>query len=64
MKEIRSRQILYVFTYMWNLKNKSMNTAQQKQTHREQTGGYPWGDSGGMATEWKGIEKFTLLSTK
>ena len=28
--------------YMWNLKNKQMNTTKQKQTHRyrEQTSGY------------------------
>ena len=25
-----------------------MNTAQQKQTHREQTSGYPWGDRWGV----------------
>ena len=36
----REKQILYVITYMWNLKNKTkkikkkMNITKQKQTHR------------------------------
>ena len=31
----RERQILYVITSMWNLKNKPVSTTKQKQTHRE-----------------------------
>ena len=32
-KSDRERQIIYIITYMWNLKNK-MNITKQKQTHR------------------------------
>ena len=34
LSEICQRQILYVVTYMWKLKNKQMNITKQKQTHR------------------------------
>jgi len=30
----RKKQILYVFTYMWNLKKKKKHIVNQKQTHR------------------------------
>ena len=40
------RQILYVITYIWNLKINHMNITKQKETrkYREQTGGYQWGE--------------------
>ena len=46
MKLIREIWILYIFTSMWNLKNKQMNTTKEKQTHtyREQISGYHWGE--------------------
>ena len=35
------RQILYVITYIWNLKTiKQINIAKEEQTHREQTNSY------------------------
>ena len=35
------RKILYVITYVWNLKKiKQMNIAKEEQTHREQTNSY------------------------
>ena len=41
--------MLYVITYMWNLKNKGMNITKQKQIHRyrEQTSGYQKGEGRG-----------------
>ena len=33
------RQILYDFTYMWNLNNKRNKQTKEKYTHREQTEG-------------------------
>ena len=53
-KSHRERQILYIFTYMWNLKNeinKWSNTTKQKQTHRywEWTSGYQNRDEWGGA---------------
>ena len=35
------KQILYDIMYMWNLKTSEYN--EKKQTHREETSGYPWG---------------------
>ena len=45
MKEVRERQILFVITYMWSLKNKQVNITKQKWSHRykEQASGYQWG---------------------
>ena len=45
----RERQILYVISCMWNLKNKTNDVTKQKQTHRyrEQTSGYQWGEGSG-----------------
>ena len=36
----RERQITYIITYKWNLKNKQMNIIKQKQTQKEQTSCY------------------------
>ena len=41
----RERQILYIFTFMWNPKNKAHEQIEQKQMHRyrEQTSVYQRG---------------------
>ena len=56
-KSNRERQILYDFTYMWNLKNKT-NKTEQKQTHRywEQTDDYQRGEGGRLAEKRKEIK--------
>ena len=43
--QARQRQILYIITYMWNLKNKGqIYIVKQKQTlwYRKQASGYSW----------------------
>ena len=49
VKSDRERQILYDFTYMWNLKNKTNEKIKQKQIHRyrEQMGGCQRGEGWG-----------------
>ena len=36
----------------------------QKQTHREETNGYQWGDEGGMGNTGYGIKRHKLLCVK
>ena len=45
----REREILYILTSIWNLKNKVMNVTKQKQTRRykKQTSGYQWEEKWG-----------------
>ena len=62
--QARQRQILYIITYMWNLKNKSqIYIVKQKQTHqyRKQTSGFSWErDGGGVNYEYR-IKRYKLL---
>ena len=45
----RERQVLYVITYMWNVKYETNEYKKTKQTYREkeQTSGYQWGEKRG-----------------
>ena len=55
----KDREKPYDFTFMWNLKNnnKKKSQAEQKQTHREQTGGYQVGRGRGTELKrWKDQE--------
>ena len=69
LSEVRQRTTylkVYVFTYMWNLKNKWMSITKQKQTHRyrEQTSGYQWEEGPGEVLMGKGIKRAKLLRIK
>ena len=47
----RERQILYIITYMWNLKDETKEwiwQALRKQRYREQTNGYQWREEEGQ----------------
>ena len=63
-KSDRERQILYVITYMQNLKNKTNDITKQKQTHRytEQTSGYQWGEGRGEGQDKdRGLKVHTTM---
>lgn len=64
--QARERQIMYIITYMWKLKNKGqIYIVKQKQTHwyRKQTSGYSWERDGGGVSYQCGIKRYKPLST-
>ena len=66
LKKMSGREILYDFTYMWNLENKINEQAKQKQTYtyREQTNAC---QKGAGRAEWgrggEGIKMYKLAVT-
>ena len=61
------RQILYDFTHMWNLKNKTKNKKKQTETdsYTQRTNwGLPEGRVGGWVKNVKGIKRYKLPDIK
>ena len=64
-KSDRERQILYNFTYMWNIKNKINRQTKQKQTHRENKLRVArWEGLMRMGEMGEGSKKYKLVVTK
>ena len=67
MKYIRQRQILYDFTYMWNLKNKTNKhnkTETELQIQRTNTWLPEWRGAGGGEKYVREIKRYKLPAAK